>query len=188
MVCSGVWQTTEALPLLFRSSVPLGVLPTIDEVRSPPPIAFSIPHTRHHQNPSWLPVDIAGAAIIDLVLRPRQPKSAVYHVVNPDVSTPWSAILAGMRAGGLKFDAVERREWVLRLAESDSDGEVNPTYKLLACLPPELQLRLDTDSLTSRSTVVGTGRMSSASRCTSARTRQARRARRSRSARRSARS
>ena len=86
------------------------------------------------QNPAWLPVDIAGAAIAEIVLRPEQPKVEVYHVVNPDISTSWDQILDGVRAAGLEFDVVDRREWVERLAASDPDGSVNPTYKLLVSI------------------------------------------------------
>lgn len=68
------------------------------------------------------------------MLQPDQPKAKVYHVVNPDVSTSWEQILDGLRAAGLEFDVVDRREWVERLAASDSDGSVNPTYKLLVSM------------------------------------------------------
>jgi hypothetical protein len=40
-------------------------------------------------------------------------------------------MLAGLRAAGLTFEAVDRSEWVARLAKSDPDGVRNPAIKLL---------------------------------------------------------
>lgn len=54
----------------------------------------------------------------------------MYHVLNPYFAS-WSDILAGLSAGGLKFDTVSRAEWLDRLSKSNPDVTVNPTYKLL---------------------------------------------------------
>lgn len=43
----------------------------------------------------------------------------------------WGDILAGLKQGGLDFEAVDRREWCARLAKSNPDVVENPTYKLL---------------------------------------------------------
>ncbi|KAJ7695061.1 L-aminoadipate-semialdehyde dehydrogenase [Mycena rosella] len=117
---SGVWNETEAWPLMFKGANTFGALPTIDE------------------HPSWLPVDCAGKGIAEVVLAPHAAKSAVvYHIVNPDTSASWDDMLAGLKAAGLKFETVDRTEWVQRLATSDSDGVKNPTIKLL----PFFQMR-----------------------------------------------
>lgn len=88
------------------------------------------------QRPNWLPVDLAGKAIAEIVTSysdPTQdrPSATVYHVLNP-APAPWSAVLQGLEQGGINFKAVERREWLQKLAASDTDVERNPTYKLLA--------------------------------------------------------
>ncbi|KAJ3895239.1 L-aminoadipate-semialdehyde dehydrogenase [Lentinula edodes] len=109
----GVWNESEAWPLMFKSANTIGALPTVVE------------------NPSWLPVDYAGRAVAEIVLAAVPPQSAVYHIVNPNTSASWEDILDGLEYAGLKFDRVEPLQWVERLAHSDQDGEKNPTIKLL---------------------------------------------------------
>ncbi|KAK0470229.1 L-aminoadipate-semialdehyde dehydrogenase [Desarmillaria tabescens] len=109
----GVWNETEAWPLMFRSANTVGALPEIDE------------------NPSWLPVDFAGKSIAEIVLNAMKPATAVYHIVNPNISAHWKDILDGLEASGMSFERVDEGEWVERLAKSDEDGKKNPTIKLL---------------------------------------------------------
>lgn len=110
---NGVWNETEAWPLLFRSSLTTGTLPMLEE------------------KPTWLPVDLAGKSIAEIVLAPTQQKSAaVYHVLNNKESR-WSDILAGLQAGGVEFKTVDRMAWLENLAKSEQDVQKNPTYKLL---------------------------------------------------------
>jgi len=110
---SGVWNETEAWPLMFKGSSTVGALPRVDE------------------HPSWLPVDYAGRAISELVLRQHSPKSVVYHIVNPNINASWDDILTSLKEVGLKFEAVDRTEWLKRLEASDKDPQRNPIIKLL---------------------------------------------------------
>ncbi|KAJ3966024.1 L-aminoadipate-semialdehyde dehydrogenase [Lentinula raphanica] len=110
---NGVWNETEAWPLMFKSAVTIGALPTMDE------------------NPSWLPVDYAGQAIAEIVSRGDQEQSSVYHIVNPNRSASWNDILDGLECTGMTFERLEPLAWVERLAKSNPDGEKNPTIKLL---------------------------------------------------------
>ncbi|KAJ7281917.1 L-aminoadipate-semialdehyde dehydrogenase [Mycena rebaudengoi] len=117
---SGIWNETEAWPLMFKAANTFGALPTVSE------------------NPSWLPVDFAGKGIAEVVLTPHTAKSAaVYHIVNPNVTASWDDMLLGLKSAGLKFDTVSPTEWVNRLAKSNPDGLKNPTIKLL----PFFQMR-----------------------------------------------
>jgi hypothetical protein len=81
-------------------------------------------------------VNEAGRAISEIVLSTltlpelSTPHANVYHVLNPEPAV-WSDILEGLKQGGLKFEAVDRREWCARLAKSNPDVVENPTYKLL---------------------------------------------------------
>ncbi|SJK99598.1 related to LYS2  len=109
----GVWNETEAWPLMFKSANTVGALPVVDE------------------NPSWLPVDFAGKSIVEVVLNVTKPATAVYHIVNPNTSAHWKDILGGLEASGVSFERVDKNEWVERLAKSDGDGKKNPTIKLL---------------------------------------------------------
>ncbi|KAK7031412.1 L-aminoadipate-semialdehyde dehydrogenase [Favolaschia claudopus] len=89
-------------------------------------------HLTYHQHPSWLPVDYAGKAVAEVVLSSHSPKSAtVYHIVNPNTSASWNDILTSLREARLNFETVDRAEWLQRLAKSNSDGQKNPTIKLL---------------------------------------------------------
>jgi hypothetical protein len=102
---------------MFRSANTTGHLPILEE------------------RPNWLPVDLAGKAISEIVTSYSEPSRAepsatVYHVLNA-APAPWSAVLEGLEQGGIKFKAVERRGWLQKLAASDSDVQRNPTYKLL---------------------------------------------------------
>lgn len=108
---SGVWNETEAWPLMFRSAGVVGALPDLNE------------------RPQWMPVDLAGQAIVDTVLSSNP--DGVYHILNSR-EAQWSDILSGLRAGGLKFETVSPAEWLDRLAKSDPDVSTNPTYKLLS--------------------------------------------------------
>ncbi|KAJ7623485.1 L-aminoadipate-semialdehyde dehydrogenase [Roridomyces roridus] len=111
---NGIWNETEAWPLMFKGANTFGALPTSGE------------------HPSWLPVDYAGKGIAEVVLSPHAAKSAtVYHIVNPNTSASWDDLLSALRAAGLEFEAVDRKDWVERLAKSDPDGARNPTIKLL---------------------------------------------------------
>ncbi|KZT19362.1 acetyl-CoA synthetase-like protein [Neolentinus lepideus HHB14362 ss-1] len=111
----GVWNETEAWPLMFKSAQATGALPLLDE------------------HPSWLPVDYAARAIAELVLRPTssQPRSKVYHIVNPDRSASWRNILDALRESGVKFERTTVEEWLDKLAGSEKDVEMNPAIKLL---------------------------------------------------------
>jgi hypothetical protein len=101
---------------MFRTANVVGALPFLEE------------------KPSWLPVDHAGSAIAEIAVTTASPsspiKSAVYHVLNPHIGK-WSDILEGLKAGGLKFEVIERTEWLERLAKSNPDVAINPSYKLL---------------------------------------------------------
>lgn len=115
---TGVWNETEAWPLMFKSANTIGALPILEE------------------RPSWLPVDVAGRAIAEITLSTlsssslASPHASVYHVLNSGIAD-WSDILSGLKQGGLVFNAVDRREWVELLSKSDPDVEKNPTFKLL---------------------------------------------------------
>ena len=67
------------------------------------------------------------------------PKSAVYHIVNPNMSSGWDTVIAGLKKAGVAFDVVDPQEWLDRLANSDPDGERNPAIKLLVSSPTAIR-------------------------------------------------
>jgi len=107
----GQWNATEAIPLMIRSAVSIGALPTLNDTLT------------------WLPIDVVAQTIVDICRTLEH--HDVYHVVNPR-SLNWSADLLPMLAiAGLRFEPVSAQAWLERLAASNPDPAVNPTIKLL---------------------------------------------------------
>jgi thioester reductase-like protein len=107
----GAWNATEAIPLMIRSAVSLGALPTLNDTLT------------------WLPVDDVARVIVELCHAPE--RHDVYHVVNPRPFNWTRDLLPMLRGAGLEFDQVSPQAWLERLATSDPDPAVNPTIKLL---------------------------------------------------------
>ncbi|KAK7402465.1 hypothetical protein QQX98_011792 [Neonectria punicea] len=121
----GLWNPTEAIPLMFRAAVTLGALPALDE------------------NPSWLPVDKSARAVLELsgltasgdqtagYFQTQDEPDVVYHLQNPTTVRWTEDVLPAMKAAGLDFEIVSQREWVQRLRDGEQDPTLNPTVKLL---------------------------------------------------------
>ncbi|KAI1142954.1 L-aminoadipate-semialdehyde dehydrogenase [Hypoxylon sp. FL0543] len=117
---NGLWNPTEAIPLMIQSATTIGALPMLDET------------------PSWLPVDKAASAILEVSGLNPSSKDAmsgnneeVYHVLNPMLFSWGNDLLPALKAAGLDFEVVPQREWVRRLRESEPDPNKNPPIKLL---------------------------------------------------------
>jgi len=108
----GIWNATEAIPLLFQSALSTGALPALDE------------------NPSWLPVDTVARAITDIALDPSY-QSGINNIVNHNTFHWTRDLLPKLRASGLAFEIVPQREWLARLRSSEPDPAQNPSIKLL---------------------------------------------------------
>jgi thioester reductase-like protein len=107
----GQWNATEAIPLMIRSAMSLGALPTLDDTLT------------------WLPTDVVAQVMVEICQSPK--RHDVYHVVNPR-SFHWTRdFLPMLRSAGLKFEHISPQEWLARLASSNPDPAVNPTIKLL---------------------------------------------------------
>lgn len=122
----GIWNETEAYPLMFKTAQTIGALP--DKVDQP------------DQQLNWLPVDVAGwmcarLTVTPLVppLTPQEPsRCSVVHIVN-DQLTPYKDVVAALRKAGIgNFAILPGPAWVraLRTAE-DQDPRTNPAIKLL---------------------------------------------------------
>lgn len=121
----GIWNSTEAIPLMFRAALTCGALPALDET------------------PWWLPVDICAESVIELAglatttsqapayFQVRDEADVVYHVQNPRAVSWTDQVLPALAEAGLNFEIVGQREWVRRLRESEQDPRLNPTIKLL---------------------------------------------------------
>ncbi|CAK7216199.1 putative NRPS-like protein biosynthetic cluster [Sporothrix curviconia] len=125
----GIWNTTEAIPLIFHSALTTGTLPALDET------------------PSWMPVDAMARSVLELsglagtgndlassmAMAAADPSLAapVYQVQNCRVFRWTADLLPALREAGLDFEVVSQREWVARLRASDPDPHRNPAIKLI---------------------------------------------------------
>jgi carbohydrate kinase (thermoresistant glucokinase family) len=107
----GVWNDTEAIPLIMQSAMTVGALPKLQE------------------SPSWTPVDVVAKAVSEIAL--SDAGSIVANVTNARTFSWTNDLIPALREAGLQFDAVEPKEWVKRLADSSDDVFSNPPKKLL---------------------------------------------------------
>ena len=114
---SGIWNASEAWPLMLSSVKVLGALPDL------------------HQNLDWLPVDTAAQAVIEIALKKtdKLPSTTeddipVYHIFNPSKTTRWSDLLKWMKKLSPGFDIISPAAWVGRLKNL---REKHPSKKLL---------------------------------------------------------
>lgn len=108
----GVWNATEAIPMMIQSSLTIGALPALDE------------------NVRWLPVDVVAATCVEISTSSEAP-SRVYNIVNAKTLHWTKELLPAIQEAGIAFEAVNQQEWVARLNRSDPDPVVNPPIRLL---------------------------------------------------------
>jgi len=107
----GVWNATEAIPLMLQTAKTIGALPELDE------------------NPYWLPVDVVAKACSEIACSGAG--SGVMNVVN-NKSFHWTRdLLPLLREAGLEFESVPQQEWIRRLRASNPDPVNNPPIKLV---------------------------------------------------------
>jgi carbohydrate kinase (thermoresistant glucokinase family) len=107
----GIWNDTEAIPMMLQAATTIGAIPALDE------------------NPLWLPVDTVAHGVTDISLSDAGP--GVMNIVNHQ-SFHWTRdLLPALRATGLQFEEVGQMEWINRLRNSDLDPITNPPIKLL---------------------------------------------------------
>ncbi|KAE8356404.1 hypothetical protein BDV28DRAFT_127265 [Aspergillus coremiiformis] len=124
----GLWNDSEAIPLMIRSALTLKALPEIDTTCS------------------WLPVDKLASSILEIAkacsgktLDDQETNTTtggyrddtIYNLSNPRAFT-WSALLKALRRSGFDFQTVSFDRWLQILRDSESRGEElsNPAVKL----------------------------------------------------------
>ncbi|KAI9170877.1 Adenylate-forming reductase [Paramyrothecium foliicola] len=124
----GVWNTSEAYPLMLSTASITGCLPDLP-----------------HEALDWLPVELAAEAVLDLSLAGKWPSdnssagrgtsTPVYHVLNPHKFPNWNDMLRWMKeeGDGPDFELVSRGQWVERLEDAVKTKAPNhPSQSLLA--------------------------------------------------------
>lgn len=115
----GIWNDSDAIPMMIRSALRLKVLPEMREDRD---------------LCSWIPVDIVAAAILDLsgvsdpgipTQRGREDVAIVYNLVNPDTFSWNFDLLPRLQNAGLIFERISFAAWVERLRDivDQEEGE-----------------------------------------------------------------
>ncbi|OBZ65511.1 L-aminoadipate-semialdehyde dehydrogenase large subunit [Grifola frondosa] len=95
---NGAWKTSEWIPSLVSASAALGCLPEGSGVVS------------------WLPVDTAAAALVDMLDSPRP----IVHLRHPR-PVPWSTMMQHF-ASSLRVPLVPYAQWIARLEEGWADA------------------------------------------------------------------
>ena len=119
----GLWNDTEAIPLIIRSALTLKSLPALDEVES------------------WLPVDNLATTVLDLagistgvIPVADSDTDLVYNLENPHTFSWTASLLPELRRSGLDFSTIPVAEWLRKLRDYERNGgdpERNPAVKLI---------------------------------------------------------
>ena len=125
----GLWNDSEAIPLMIRSALTLQALPELDTTCS------------------WLPVDKLACSMLEIAkacavnsLEPRERDpvtgqliaDTVYNLTNSRTFS-WSDMLGALRGSGFRFETVSFDRWLDLMRDSEARGEeaVNPAVKLV---------------------------------------------------------
>jgi thioester reductase-like protein len=132
---SGVWNATEAYPLLLSTARITGCLPNIT-----------------NESLNWLPVEQAAQAVVEVALSELKThgdtssKTPVYHILNPHTTPKWTEMLDWLSSsiGTPEFEKVSPREWIKRLERALSERSVShPAQALLGLWKESYGLMLD---------------------------------------------
>jgi thioester reductase-like protein len=106
----GIWNNTEAIPLMMQAGLTIGAIPRLDE------------------SPLWLPVDVVAATVLEISI--SDAATGIMNVVNHQ-SFHWTRdLIPALHAAGLKFSEPSPKEWVALLRNSNADPVANPPIKL----------------------------------------------------------
>lgn len=103
---NGIWNLSEAWPLMLSTVNALGCLPRLD------------------QKLTWLPMDVAAHSVVDVafgnVKVADHESCLVYHVVNNNLDTSWNDLLGWIQKSGQMFEVVRMEDWLKKLDEIDT--------------------------------------------------------------------
>ncbi|KAF8525682.1 male sterility protein-domain-containing protein [Gautieria morchelliformis] len=109
---NGAWSSSEHVPILFKSSVALGMVPV------------DLPPVR------WVPTDIAASVIIKEAFQDDTPLQ--YFAVENPTPTPWATIIGALSSESSKpLKHVSMAAWVEYIQKSNPDPETVPALRLL---------------------------------------------------------
>ncbi|TGO13434.1 hypothetical protein BPAE_0739g00020 [Botrytis paeoniae] len=108
---NGIWNSTEAIPLMLQAGLTIGAIPALDE---------SI---------LWLPVDKVSKITLEISMS-NAPAGVMNLVAHKPIH--WTReLLPKLHQAGLNFEEIGQREWISRLRSSNRDPVANPPIKLI---------------------------------------------------------
>ena len=120
---SGIWNVTEAWPLMLSSVKVTGSLPNLKGERL-----------------AWLPVDLAAQAVIEISqyttsqladANSSATEIPVHHLLNPCTESTWTDLLTWLKNIIPPFDIVSPSTWVSQLDNLRDENAKHPARKLL---------------------------------------------------------
>ncbi|MCJ1286771.1 hypothetical protein MMC26_006117 [Xylographa opegraphella] len=114
----GVWNITEAWPLMLSTVDVTGSLPNVE-----------------NEKLDWLPVDIAAQAVLQIAHGTKSGEISeipVYHLINENQTPLWTEMLKWLKTLHARpFDIVPPAKWVRQLEDLGADHANHPAKKLL---------------------------------------------------------
>lgn len=120
---NGAWNIKEWVPALVQSAEPVQCLPQDDRVRVLPSELTSAKIESVLQEVSWLPVNVAAAALVDFLEAPGS--TFIVHLIHPRPVT-WSA-LAAVLSSELSVALVPYASWLEKVEQLALSGVDGPT-------------------------------------------------------------
>ncbi|SJX62854.1 related to LYS2-L-aminoadipate-semialdehyde dehydrogenase, large subunit [Sporisorium reilianum f. sp. reilianum] len=101
----GVWNESEAWPILTALSCQLGIFPDL------------------HERLDWISTDVAAKSVLDISL--SSTNARMYNVAQPTTASPaapeWKDLFEWLQASNLALSLVDPQEWLDRLEKSNID-------------------------------------------------------------------
>ena len=126
---NGAWNVNEYVPILFRSSIALGMIPSDLPVSV---LNEGVPHvlTLSYKPVRWVPSDIAASAILKQTFGSTS-SLEYFHIENP-VTTEWEHIARAVSASSPHpLRLVSLDTWLEHITTQDMDVERVPAVRLL---------------------------------------------------------
>ena len=115
---SGIWNVTEAWPLMLSSVKVTGSLPDLKGEKL-----------------GWLPVDVAAQAVIEISTSRAADSSdneiPVHHLLNPSTESTWADLLSWLQNMIPAFVIVPPSTWVSQVDNLKGEAAKHPVRKLL---------------------------------------------------------
>ncbi|KZS89139.1 acetyl-CoA synthetase-like protein [Sistotremastrum niveocremeum HHB9708] len=123
---SSAWTRTEQYPIMFTSSIEMGIVPS----DLPPP--------------RWIPADVTARVVLSQTFHADAKPLEYFHLENPDL-TPWSDVAEVVAThNGRKLKLVPMAEWLAevkrRSLEPNFDADKVPAVRLLGFYENEITM------------------------------------------------